>query len=267
MNETKEAKDYVAIALDTAERWQFEHWCERFGGRAGTLKVGLETFMRWGPEAVRLATGTGSRVFLDVKLHDIPNTVAGAVRGLADLGVSYVTVHAGGGSRMLEAAVEAAKLADGPAILAVTVLTHLENAELIELDLPGGSAERVSRWAELAAGSGCDGIVCSPREAAAVAGLRSAFEARAGSDGPGGPDSEMPTRPKRLEIVTPGIRPDGGFEENGFADDQRRTATPAEALGAGADLLVVGRPVTRARDPERALALLIDEIEAALPPR
>jgi len=221
----------VAVALDTAERAVFRDWCERFGPRVGVLKVGLEAFVRWGPEAVVEARRHARRLFLDLKLHDIPNTVAGAVAAARDLGVDYLTVHAAGGPAMLSAAAAAA--AGGPTLLAVTVLTHLDADQLAELDLPGDAEQRVARWAHLAREAGCGGAVCSPRE---VASLR-AREARP------------------FELVTPGIRPVGVS-----AGDQRRVATPREALAAGADLLVVGRALTRAANTENALAALAREL-------
>jgi orotidine-5'-phosphate decarboxylase len=223
----------VAVPLDTSDRLTFDRWCRLFGPRVGVLKVGLEAFARWGPAAVAEASAHGAAVFLDLKLHDIPNTVAGAVAAARDLGVRYLTVHAGGGVAMLEAAAAAA----GPVeLLGVTVLTHLDAAALAALDLPGEVAVRVERWAGLAAAAGCAGVVCSPREVAALRRLH----------------------PRPFRLVTPGVRPAGAA-----ADDQRRTATPAEALAAGADLLVIGRPLTRAADPAAALAALEAELAGA----
>jgi len=223
----------VAVALDTPERETFDAWCAFFGPRVGVLKVGLEAFVRWGPPAVETARRNARAVFLDLKLHDIPNTVAGAVRSASELGVDYLTVHAGGGRPMLAAAADAA--AGGPTILAVTVLTHLDAAELGVLGLPGPSDDRVVAWARLAREAGCGGMVCSARE---VGRVRSAV-------------------PPPAVLVTPGIRPAGSE-----AGDQRRVATPREALAAGADLLVVGRPLTRAKDPGAALAALERELGA-----
>jgi len=232
----------VAVALDTPDRRDFRRWASFFGPRVGVLKVGLEAFVAWGAAAVEEAAEHGA-VFLDLKLHDIPNTVAGAVRAARRLGVSYLTLHAGGGRRMMEAAVEAA---DGEVeLLGVTVLTHLDAAELAELGLPGSAGERVGRWAGLAAEAGCAGIVCSPRELATL----------------------RPRHPRPFRLVTPGIRPrrQGGGAADGDAagDDQRRTATPAEAVRAGSDLLVIGRPLTRADDPEAALERLANELASA----
>lgn len=222
---TRDRLEFLAVALDTSNWGEFEDWCTHFGARAGVLKVGLEAFVRWGPSAVERARATGARIFLDLKLHDIPNTVAGAVRAAADLGVSYLTVHSSGGRRMLEAANEAA--GDRLGVLAVTLLTHLDEVDIAELDLPGEPHRRVERWARLAAESGCAGAVCSPLE---VGRLR-------------------PVLPRSFEIVTPGIRPAGDVG----SDDQRRVATPEQALADGADILVIGRPITRSADPDAVL--------------
>ena len=226
----------VAVALDTSDPDAFGSWCGLFGPRVGALKVGLEAFYRWGHEAVREARASARRLFLDLKLHDIPNTVRGGVASAADLGADLLTVHASGGRAMLEAAVEAA--GDRLGILAVTLLTHLDENDLTDLDLPGEAPGRVRRWAGLARHAGCHGVVCSPRE---VGLLRR-------------------DHPEGFELVTPGIR----FRSAGTsspADDQRRVATPAQALREGADLLVVGRPLTRAEDPLSALSVLAAELE------
>lgn len=223
--------EQVAVALDTNDRATFESWCALFGPRVGVLKVGLEAYVRWGPSAVEIARRHARAIFLDLKLHDIPNTVAGAVRSARELDVDYLTLHAAGGPAMIEAAAEAA---DGRvALLAVTVLTHLDEAALERLDLPGGSAQRALRWAHLAREAGAAGVVCSPLELAA---LRAA-------------------EPRPFRLVAPGIRPAGGG-----SDDQRRTATASAAIAAGADLIVIGRPLTQAADPEAALAALAGEL-------
>ena len=224
--------DRVAVALDTSDRGEFRRWCELFGPRVGVLKVGLEAFARWGPEAIEEAKAHGRAVFADLKLHDIPNTVGGAVGAMRRLGVDYLTIHAGGGRAMLEAAATAA--ADGPRLLAVTLLTHLDEEALETLDLPGDGRDRAARWARMARDAGCRGAVCSPAE---VARLRTELSAP-------------------FLLVTPGIR--SGAPPAG--DDQRRTATPEEALAAGSDLLVIGRPLTRAEDPGKALADLAARI-------
>jgi len=233
--ETKSGlEDRLAVALDTGDWGEFQRWCSVFGPRVGVLKVGLQAFVNWGPRAVECAQRDARRVFLDLKLHDIPNTVAGAVVAARELGVDLLTVHAGGGREMLLAAREAA--GDGPGLLGVTVLTHLDQAALAELDLPGTVAERVERWAALSVDCGLAGLVCSPRE---LGSLRSRF-----------------ARP--FELVTPGIRPAGAN-----SGDQRRIATPSAALREGADLLVIGRPLTRAADPEIALDSLLRELAEA----
>ncbi len=238
-NETgSSALDRLAIALDTSDWSTFEGWCAELGPQVGVLKVGLEAYLRWGPKAVAEARRHGRRVFLDLKLHDIPNTVKGAVGAARAMGVDFLTVHASGGSAMLEAAGLAA--GDELAILAVTVLTHLDEAELAKLDLPGTSLSRAQGWAEVARDAGCAGAVCSPLEVAAI--------------------RECCSRP--FLLVTPGVRLAGATQRQ---DDQHRVATPKEALGAGADLLVVGRPVTRAPDMEAALAELAREMEASPP--
>lgn len=229
-----EAARRIAVALDTSQRDQFRRWISWFGPRVGVLKVGLEAFVRWGPAAVEEAKAQAEAIFLDLKLHDIPNTVAGAVRSARALGVRYLTVHAGGGPAMLEAAVEAA--GGEVAILAVTLLTHLDDGQLNALDLAGPASRRVERWARLARQAGCAGIVCSPLEAAA---LRRA-------------------NPAPFLLVTPGVRP-----VTAAPGDQRRTATPGQALRAGADLLVIGRPLTRAPDRDVALERIVAEMNTS----
>lgn len=225
----------VAVALDTGDRDELRRWAAFFGPRVGVLKIGLEAFVRWGPDAVAEVREHAAAVFLDLKLHDIPNTVAGAVAGAERAGIDYLTVHAGGGTAMLAAAAAAASRVR---LLAVTLLTHLDAHSLGELDLPGDGVRRARAWAGLARRAGCAGAVCSPLE---VAALRA-------------------DAPSPFLLVTPGIRFAAGAKAAG--DDQRRIATPRAALAAGADLLVIGRPLTRAADPGRALAEL--EADASL---
>lgn len=222
--------DRVAVALDTPDAGQLAAWSAAFGPRVGVLKVGLTAFTRLGPTAVEIAREHSDRVFLDLKLHDIPNTVAGAVGAARELGVRYLTVHAAGGRPMLEAAQREA--AGAVELLGVTLLTHLDAGVLAELEL-GDGAPRIARWAELVHQCGLAGVVCSPRELAAL----------------------RPRLPQPFALVTPGIR----WQEE--ADDQRRVATPEAALAAGADLLVIGRPLTGAPDPEAALDELADRLE------
>ncbi len=223
----------IAVALDTDDRDTYSDWCRLFGPRVGVLKVGPRVVLRWGRDAVREAAATGADVFLDMKFHDIPSTVAGAVGAAKELGVTYLTVHAGGGRRMLEAAAEEA--GDGVRVLGITVLTHLGADDLRDLDLPGAAGDRVLSWARSAQAAGCAGVVCSPLELATL-------RARLG---------------RELLLVSPGIR----FDSAAVADDQRRVATPSAALRAGADLLVIGRPLTQAPDPEAALAALAEACE------
>jgi orotidine-5'-phosphate decarboxylase len=229
-----EAVRRLAVALDTSEQGEILRLVRALRGRVGVAKVGLEAFSAHGPDLVREVGGVGMPVFLDLKLHDIPNTVERAARNAARLGVAMLTVHASGGEAMLRAAVAGAASVDRPpAVLAVTVLTSLDDAGLAVLGIPGSAAERVAAWAALAQRCGCAGVVCSPREAA---GLRASL-------GPG------------FLLVTPGVRPSG---EGG--GDQRRVATPREAIAAGADLLVVGRPITAAADPVVAAEAIVAEM-------
>jgi len=221
----------LALALDTSDWPTYLRWCRFFGPRVGVLKVGLEAFTRWGLRAVEVARRDANSLFLDLKLHDIPNTTHGAVAAARDQGADYVTVHSAGGPAMLEAAQSAA--GDSLKLLAVTLLTHLDRGALVTLDLPGDGTRRVKRWAAMARRAGCAGAVCSPLE---LSDLRT-------------------ENPQPFLLVTPGIRM--GEEDT---HDQRRTATPTQAMQEGADLLVVGRPVTRAADPERALAALAREM-------
>jgi orotidine-5'-phosphate decarboxylase len=201
-------------------------------------KVGKELFTAEGPAFVRDLVTSGKRVFLDLKFHDIPNTVAGAVRTAAALGVSLVTVHAGGGSKMLKAASEAASQSDTkPTVLAVTVLTSMTQEDLLEVGVQGTVEAQVLRLAGLAVNAGCGGIVASAQEATS---LRQAL----GSD---------------FVLVTPGIRPAGGI-----AADQARVVTPEDAIRAGANYLVVGRPITASDAPGTAARTITHQIELAL---
>ncbi|MCJ7440900.1 MAG: orotidine-5'-phosphate decarboxylase [Thermoanaerobaculaceae bacterium] len=230
----EEAVRRLAVALDASEREEVLRLAGALRGRVGVAKVGLEAFTAHGPALVAEVRELGLPVFLDLKLHDIPNTVERAASNAARLGVAMLTVHASGGEAMLRAAVAgAAKAQRPPAVLAVTVLTSLDDGALAELGIPGGASGRVAAWAALAQRCGCAGVVCSPQEAA---GLRSAL-------GPG------------FLLVTPGVRPSG--ENRG---DQRRVATPREAIAAGADLLVVGRPITAAADPVAAAEAIVAEM-------
>ena len=230
----------LIIALDAPDRDRALALVDRLGSGAEYYKVGLELFSQWGPEAVTTLRGRGKRIFLDLKLHDIPNTVAGAVRSAAALGVDLLTVHAAGGPRMMEAAVKAGREAgpDGPRLLAVTLLTSMDTREVEEVwgRQVDATGDEVVRLARLAREAGVDGVVASPLEARA---LREAL----GTD---------------AILVTPGIRLAGGRSH-----DQRRVSTPEAAIRAGADHLVVGRAVTADPDPEAALVRVRRSMEAA----
>lgn len=221
----------LIAALDTADLDELTALAAALGGEADLLKVGLEAFAAHGPAAVA-AAAEHAPVFLDLKLHDIPTTVAGAARAAAAHGAAMLTVHASGGPAMIAAAVEAAP---GATVLAVSVLTSLDDAALSAVGQPP-AAEQVPRLAALAVEAGAGGLVCSAAEVAAV-------RARLGA-GPA--------------VVVPGIRPAGAG-----ADDQARTATPEAAAAAGASHLVLGRALSRAADPAAAAR----EIRASLPPR
>ena len=226
----------LVLALDTDDLDRAVGWSRAAGDAAGMVKVGLELFGAAGPAAVAALTGDGRRVMLDLKLHDIPATVAGGMRAAARAGAELVTVHALGGPAMLAAAVAAA--GDGCRVAAVTILTSAGPADLAAAGLPP-AAEAVPRLAELAVRCGCPAVVCSPREAAAL-------RARLGP---------------AVELVCPGVRP----ASSSSADDQARVATPAEAMAAGASRIVVGRPITRSDDPAAAARAVRDQALAALP--
>lgn len=229
----------VIVALDVPSVDDARALVRRIGDRGDFYKVGLELYTRAGPDFVRELTAAGKRVFLDLKLHDIPNTVASAVRAASDLGVDLLTVHAVGGTSMLEAAVEAAgEHSSALRLLAVTVLTSLDAEELGGVwGRPSVSVpDEVRRLTDLVVRARVHGVVCSAAEAAGV----------------------RATAPPDLVIVTPGIRPAGAD-----VGDQKRVATPAAAVRAGADYLVLGRAVTRAPDPAVALASVLAEIEAS----
>ncbi|WP_027135736.1 orotidine-5'-phosphate decarboxylase [Geminicoccus roseus] len=200
-------------------------------GAVGGVKLGLEYFCAAGPEGVRAVASEGLPVFLDLKLHDIPNTVAGAVRSALVAEPAMLTLHASGGSAMLRAAVEAKRQAGSSSwLLAVTVLTSLDDTDLGAMGIAGDTGAQVERLARLAVEAGVDGLVCSPHE---IARLRRVV-------------------PAGIKLVVPGIRPPGSA-----GDDQKRVMSPAEALAAGADVLVVGRPITGAADPASAARALL----------
>jgi len=223
------------LALDTGDLRQALDWSLAAGEAAGMVKVGLELFAADGPAAVAALAAQGRRVMLDLKLHDIPATVAGAVRMAERAGAELVTVHALGGPAMLAAA---ARAAGGCRVAAVTVLTSAGPGELAAAGLPPAE-EAVPRLAELAVATGCQAVVCSPLEVGSLRGLL----------GPG------------VELLCPGVRPSQARWDG--ADDQARVATPAAAMRAGASRIVVGRPITRAADVGAAARAVRDEALAA----
>jgi orotidine-5'-phosphate decarboxylase len=228
----------ICIALDFPTRAEVLSAAKRFGGRVGWLKVGLEAFVAEGPSLVAevASASGGAKVFLDLKFHDIPATVAAAVASAGRSGAAMVNVHASGGRAMLEAAREAARRAGISRLIAVTLLTSIDAKALADLPMAGHPEGIARRLSMLAKDCGLDGVVCSATD---LPGVRSACGAG-------------------FFTVVPGIRPAGTD-----AADQKRIATPAAAIAAGADLLVIGRPVTAAPDPDAALDAILDAIAAA----
>jgi orotidine-5'-phosphate decarboxylase len=225
----------VAVALDAPDIDVAAHWATLVTPHVSTVKIGLELYLRYGPAVVATVRGgSGVHVFLDLKLHDIPNTVAGAARAVSKLRPEILTVHAAGGADMIKAAVEAAPDA---VVAGVTLLTSIGDKDLAELGMEGSVSDAVRRMATLAVSAGARGLVCSPQEVAAV-------RAEVGED---------------ILLITPGIRLAGAT-----SDDQARIATPVEALKAGADLLVIGRPITKASDPGAAAAAIAGSLRRAV---
>jgi orotidine-5'-phosphate decarboxylase len=233
-----DARSRLIVALDVADRQTALAATGRLSGHVGYFKLGLEIFVREGPRLVEEIRDQGERVFLDLKLHDIPNTVAGAVRSACRLGVQMLTLHASGGGEMLAAAREAAEaFPSPPLLLAVTALTSLSPEAVRALGISEGISPWVQRLALLADRSGIPGLVCSALELPLI---RSRFAGR-------------------MKLVVPGIRPSGSA-----AQDQARTADPGTAIRAGADFLVVGRPVLSAPDPAAAADGITKEIARAM---
>ncbi len=232
----------IYCALDTTDADAALGLARRLAGLVGGVKLGLEFFVANGPAGVRAVAAAGLPLFLDLKFHDIPNTVAGAMKGAVALAPAMTTVHAGGGGEMMRAAVQSAGEAAAragvrrPDILAVTVLTSIGPAELPAIGVGGTLLDQVKRLAAVAQEAGVDGIVCSPHE---VEELRRLC-------GPG------------MKLVIPGIRPAWAA-----TNDQKRVLGPAEAVAKGADILVIGRPITAAGDPAGAARRILDELEAA----
>lgn len=230
--------DRLIVALDFPTASAALQLVDRLQGSCRWFKVGMELYYVAGNRVIEDLRQRGFNVFLDLKLHDIPNTVAGAVHSVVGVGASLLTVHAGGGERMMRAAAEAAKAPSAPSLLAVTVLTSIDEAELRAVGVGDEPGAQVLRLARLARAAGITGLVCSADE---VAALRQAM----------GPEARL---------VVPGIRP---AEATGGRDDQRRVATATEAIARGASMLVVGRPITQAADPAKAAAAILAEIASA----
>jgi orotidine-5'-phosphate decarboxylase len=229
-------RDRLAVALDLPNEHEALKLVDRLGQSCQWYKVGMELYYAAGNSIVQQLRNRGFSVFLDLKLHDIPNTVAGAVRSATHAGASLLTIHATGGAAMMSAAAEAASAPGSPRLLAVTVLTSMDANELAGIGVTASPAEQVVRLAKLAQASGIDGMVCSAEEVAAL---------------------RKETGPNTL-LVIPGIRPTGSTIE-----DQKRIATPAQAIADGASMLVVGRPITRAHDPAGAAQAILQEIDQA----
>src|SRR5437016_3355128 len=231
----RDPRQRLIVALDVPSAAAAQKIVAAVGDSALTYKVGMQLYTAEGPSVVRDLVASGRRVFLDLKYHDIPHTVANAVREAGQLGASMLTVHASGGGKMLRAAVEAAE-AVNPAlmVLGVTVLTSMDDRDLEKIGVRGSVVDQVLRLAALSLANGCHGVVASAREASE---LRSELD-------------------HDFAIVTPGVRPAGGAG----ADDQVRTVTPAEAIAAGASHIVVGRPITSAADPAAEARAILGQI-------
>lgn len=232
------AQEGLIIALDVPSAAEARVIALRLRGICTWVKVGLELYLAAGNSIVSELVDLGFSVFLDLKLHDIPNTVAGAVRSASSLGASLLTVHAAGGLAMLAAAQEAsAAVKNGPQLLAVTVLTSMDASQLSAIGIQTSPADQVLRLARLAQNSGIPGLVCSAAEVRLI-------REQLGTD---------------LQLVVPGIRPSGSP-----TGDQKRVATPAQAIAAGASKLVIGRPITQAHDPAEAATAILAEIASVM---
>jgi orotidine-5'-phosphate decarboxylase len=227
----------IIVALDVDSRAEALSLVHQLKGRVGLFKIGSQLFTSEGPGLVREIVRLGERVFLDLKFHDIPNTVTKGILAAAGLGVSMLTLHTGGGLKMMSAAANALRQMRSnqelPQLLGVTVLTSMADEDLAEVGIGGSVASQVERLAKLAEEAGLDGVVASPSELRLLRGQLG----------------------RAMKIVTPGIRPAGSN-----ADDQSRIATPAAALQAGADYLVIGRPITASTDPLASLEKILSEM-------
>ncbi len=236
-------EDYLIVAMDVPGRKEALELAEKLSGRVGYFKIGLQLFTACGPEIVQSINKMGGKIFLDLKLHDIPNTVAKAVYEASRLQVSMLTLHTLGGMKMMAAAAGAAREAEEtlgvkpPRLLGVTILTSMDQEEAVNIGLSFPITEMVTKLARLAEFSGLDGIVCSPLEL----------------------DTLAADRPGDLFFVTPGIRPAGAD-----INDQSRITTPAQAVAGGARHLVVGRPIIQADNPAEAASRIVDEIAGLL---
>lgn len=223
----------LIAAIDAPDRAAAQTLVERLGGVPSWIKLGLELFCAEGPQVVTHFVQRGAQVMLDLKLHDIPETVTRAVAAVAQLGAGLLTVHAAGGRAMLQGAVKAARDGGSTKILAITVLTSLDEADLREIGAIGPISALVRVRAQLAIDAGCDGVVASPHEVETIRAIA----------------------PPGFLVVTPGVRPAGAA-----TGDQKRVMTPREARTAGADLVVVGRPLRDAADPAAAARAVVDEL-------
>jgi orotidine-5'-phosphate decarboxylase len=231
------SKDHLIVALYYPSATEALRLVESLEQTCQWFKVGMELYYAAGNQIVEQLRNRGFNVFLDLKLHDIPNTVAAAVRSVTQAGASLLTIHAAGGAAMMTAAAEAAKSPDSPRLLAVTVLTSMDAAQLSGIGITASPADQVLRLARLAESSRISGLVCSAEETALL---------------------RKHLHPGTL-LVVPGIRPAGAA-----AQDQKRIATPTQAIAAGASFLVVGRPITQAANPAKAAQAILEEIEQEL---
>jgi orotidine-5'-phosphate decarboxylase len=233
----RSASDHLIVALDFQSEWEALALVDRLEGSCRWFKVGLELYLAAGNTIITALKARGFSIFLDLKLHDIPNTVAGAVRSASTLGADFLTLHALGGPAMLMAAREAAdSVPNAPRLLAVTILTSMDQEQLRAVGVGNSPASQALLLATMAEEAGVTGLVCSPQEV-----------------------REMRANLQHPLIVTPGIRPSGAA-----VGDQRRVATPGQAIADGADYLVVGRPITQAVDPAMAAEAILAEMRAAL---
>ena len=228
----------IIVAVDFSDTKSAWNFIDKVEPKDCRLKIGKELFTHAGPDFIKQIQQKGFDIFLDLKFHDIPNTVAKAVAAAADLGVWMTNIHASGGVRMMKAAKDALYQygKDAPLLIAVTVLTSMESSDLKEIGIDVSPLEQATRLALLAKNCGLDGVVCSAKEV-------QSFRTRLGSD---------------FKLVTPGIRPAGSTP-----DDQRRIMTPQRAQAAGADYLVIGRPITQADDPTKALQTILSTLDSS----